>query len=178
MVLFWTHVCLDFLKQPTCPPPFPIFRIHPLVPLFHQSFSLPETESPLILPFFSLSLTPLPSLLPQLKTHGQSSWTSLVHMNTPPVPLWFVPFACSLGKTPTPVRPNPPPPLCLLPPSCLLKTGEKHATRRTGLLWDKDLKSALNGGHFYNCGDVCLNDWPEHKTEWDKFYNFASASQD
>lgn len=175
MVLFWTHVCLDFLKQTTCPPPFPIFRIHPLVPLFHQSFSLPETDSPLILPFFSLSLTPLPSLLPQLKTHGQSSWTSLAHTSSS-----FV--VCPLCML-TWQKPNPnetqPSTSSVSAASQLLAQGRRETHNQgTGLLWDKDLKSALNGGHFYNCGDVCLNDWPEHKTEWDKFYNFTSASQD
>ena len=45
-----------FLKQATFPPPYPIFPIHPLVPLLHQSFSLPETDNPLILPSFFPSL--------------------------------------------------------------------------------------------------------------------------
>ena len=76
--------------------------------------SLPEADSSLIL-FFShtplhLFLPSLPSLKSMIHLEHSSAHT----FNTCVVCL----LCCSLCKTPTPLKPNPPSPLCLLPPSC------------------------------------------------------------
>ena len=64
--MFQTLVCLDFLKQHTYPPPFPIFEFI-LWDDYSIISSLPETDSPLILLFFSHTPPiPLPSLFTQL----------------------------------------------------------------------------------------------------------------
>lgn len=73
----------------------------------------------------TFSLSPTPSFL-----NAQSIIINIPKY-TPPVPLQFASLTCSLGKTPTLIKPNTPPSLCLLPPSC---SWTERSTQPRGLV--------------------------------------------